>query len=37
VDEMTARPPTRPQAEVEHELAEIRASRRTASRRRPAR
>jgi len=34
IDEITARPPTRPQAAVERELADIRASRRAASRRR---
>ena len=33
LDEMASRPPTRPQAEVEREIAEIRDSRRTGGRR----
>jgi predicted DNA-binding protein len=33
LDEMASRPPTRPQAEVEREIAEIRAARRTGGRR----
>jgi predicted transcriptional regulator len=37
LDDMTARPPTRPQTEVNDELAELRAARRAARRRRPAR
>jgi predicted transcriptional regulator len=37
LDEMTARPPTRPQADVDHELAAIRASRRAVRRQRHGR
>jgi metal-responsive CopG/Arc/MetJ family transcriptional regulator len=33
LDEMASRPPTRPQAEVDREIAEIRAARRTGGRR----
>jgi metal-responsive CopG/Arc/MetJ family transcriptional regulator len=33
LDEIASRPPTRPQAEVEREIAEIRAARRTGGRR----
>jgi len=37
LDEIMMRPPTRPQREVEREIAEVRRSRRAAARRRPVR